>query len=45
MVDAAHQIDPSNPIKGPTLGTLLGLLAITGMRVSEALALDRRDLI
>ena len=40
LVEAAYQIDPSNPIKGPTLGTLLGLLATTGMRVSEALTLD-----
>ena len=43
LVEAAYQIDPSNPIKGSTLGTLLGLLATTGMRVSEALALDSRD--
>lgn len=43
LIEAAHQIDPSNQIKGPTLGTLFGLLATTGMRVSEALALDCRD--
>lgn len=43
LVGAAYQIDPANPIKGPTLGTLLGLLAATGMRVSEALALDGGD--
>ena len=30
-------------IKGPTLGTLFGLLAVTGMRVGEALALDCGD--
>ena len=29
LVGAAYQIDPANPIKGPTLGTLLGLLAGT----------------
>ena len=40
LVDVAYQIAPANPIKGPTLGTLLGLLATTGMRVSEALNLD-----
>jgi integrase/recombinase XerD len=43
LVDAARQLDPSNQIKGPTLSTLLGLLAVTGMRVAEALALDRGD--
>ena len=43
LVEVAHQIAPSNPIKGPTLGTLLGLLATTGMRVSEALKLDCGD--
>ena len=30
LVDVAYQIAPANPIKGPTLGTLLGLLATTG---------------
>jgi integrase len=40
---AAQQIDPGNKIKGLTLSTLLGLLAVTGMRVGEALALDRTD--
>lgn len=44
LIEAAHQIDPSNQIKGPTLGTLFGLLATTGMRVSEALALDCGDI-
>jgi integrase/recombinase XerD len=43
LVKQAGQIDPSHPIKGPTLGTLFGLLAVTGMRVSEALALDCGD--
>lgn len=43
LVEAAYQIAPANPIKGLTLGTLLGLLATTGMRVSEALALDCGD--
>ncbi len=44
LIEAAHQIDPSNQIKGPSLGTLLGLLATTGLRVSEALALDCEDI-
>lgn len=41
LICSAHQIEPGYKIKGLTLGTLLGLLATTGMRVSEALALDR----
>lgn len=43
LIEAARQIDPSHPIKGSTLSTLFGLLATTGMRVSEALALDCKD--
>ena len=43
LIGAAQQIAPSNKIKGPTLGTLFGLLAVTGMRVGEALALDCLD--
>jgi integrase len=43
LVEMAYQIAPANPVKGPTLGTLLGLLATTGMRVSEALKLDCGD--
>jgi integrase len=33
-----------NPLKAATIGTLIGLLAVTGMRGSEAMALDRGDL-
>jgi integrase len=33
-----------NPLKAATFGTLIGLLAVTGMRGSEAMALDRGDL-
>jgi integrase len=33
----------SHPLQSTTYATLLGLLAVTGMRVSEALALDRDD--
>jgi integrase len=40
LIRSAHQIEPRHKIKGLTLGTLLGLLATTGMRVSEALALN-----
>ena len=43
LVDAASRIDPTNKIKGPTLETLFALLAVTGMRVGEALALDCGD--
>lgn len=44
LIKAARQIDPGNPIKGHTFGTLLALLAVTGMRVGEALALDDGDI-
>jgi len=43
LVKEAGQIDPSSRIKGPTLGTFFGLLAATGMRGGEALALDCAD--
>jgi len=43
LIEGARQIAPSDKIKGPTLGTLFSLLAVTGMRVSEALALDCGD--
>ncbi len=43
LIERAQQIAPSDQIKGPTLGTLFGLLAVTGMRVGEALALDCAD--
>jgi integrase len=44
LVNAARQINPASQIKGPTFGTVLGLLAVTGMRVGEALALDDGDI-
>jgi integrase len=43
LVNAAQKVDPLSQIKGPTLSTLFGLLAATGMRVGEALALDSGD--
>jgi integrase len=43
LIMAARQIDPRHNIKGLTLSTLIGLLAVTGMRVGEALALERTD--
>jgi integrase/recombinase XerD len=44
LVNAGRQINPASQIKGPTFGTVLGLLAVTGMRVGEALALDDGDI-
>jgi integrase/recombinase XerD len=43
LINASGQIDSSAGIKGLTLSTVLGLLAVTGMRVGEALALDCGD--
>lgn len=43
LIGAARRIAPAHRTKGVTLSTLLGLLAVTGMRVGEALALDRDD--
>jgi len=43
LIRAAYRIAPGNELKGATLGTLLGLLAASGMRVGEALALDREN--
>ncbi len=43
LIRAAFQIAPSSELKGVTLGTLLGLLAVTGMRVGETVALDCED--
>jgi integrase len=34
----------STPLRRATLATLIGLLAVTGMRVGEAIALDRGDI-
>jgi integrase len=39
---ASAQSLPS-PLRRATFATLVGLLAVTGMRVGEAIALDRRD--
>lgn len=43
LIEATRQIDPANPIKGVSYATLIGLLAVTGMRVGEAIDLDRDD--
>ena len=41
LMQAARKIRP--PLKAATIETLIGLLAVTGMRVGEAIALDRDD--
>lgn len=43
LIKAAGQVDERNPLKCATYQTLFGLLAVTGMRVGEAIALDFRD--
>jgi integrase len=47
LIDAAHHLGPNGSIRPVTYATLFGLIAATGMRVSEALAIrlsgrDRR---
>lgn len=41
LLDAARRLQPA--LRGATLETLFGLLAVTGMRIGEVLALDRND--
>ncbi len=43
LIEATRHIDPANPIKGASYATLIGLLAVTGMRVGEAIGLDTDD--
>jgi len=43
LVQAARNLPSPMKLRGLTYATLLGLLAATGMRISEALALDRED--
>jgi integrase len=43
LIEATRQIDTNCPLKGATYATLMGLLATTGMRVGEAIGLDRND--
>jgi len=42
LLDAAETL--STPLRRATLSTLIGLLSVTGMRVGEAIALDRGDI-
>jgi integrase len=43
LVQAAGQLPSAAGLRGRTYSTLFGLLAVTGMRLSEVLALDRDD--
>lgn len=43
MIEQAHAVIPQ-PLRAATYQTLIGLLATTGLRVGEALRLDRGDL-
>jgi integrase len=43
LIEAAQQIPSPKGLRAATYATLFGLLAVTGMRLGEALGLDRRD--
>ena len=43
LVRAARDLPSPLGLRGPTYATLFGLIAVTGMRISEALALNRDD--
>lgn len=43
LVKAASQLPSSKGLRPRTLSTIFGLLAVTGMRVSEVVSLDRQD--
>lgn len=43
LVRAASQLPSRTGLKGHTYSTIFGLLSVTGLRLSEALALDRED--
>ena len=43
IVGSARNLPSAKGLRGLTYATLFGLLATTGMRISEALALDRED--
>ncbi len=44
IVAAARELPSVYGLRGLTCSTLFGLIAVTGLRISEALALDRHDL-
>jgi integrase len=43
MVASAAAFPSAKRLRGPTFSTLFGLLAVTGMRIGEAVALNRTD--
>lgn len=43
LMHAARDLNSTKGLRGHTHYTIIGLLAVTGMRVSEAIALDRQD--
>ena len=43
LIREASQLQPSEGLRPHTYSTLFGLLAVTGMRVSEVVGLDRTD--
>lgn len=43
LVQTAAELPSSNRLRASTYSTFFGLLAVTGMRVSEAVKLDRQD--
>jgi integrase len=43
LIAAASELSSSNGLRASSFSTLFGLLSVTGMRVSEALMLDRED--
>ncbi len=43
LIDAAHRLGPDGSIRPLTYATLFGLIAVTGMRISEALAIRLPD--
>jgi len=44
LVWAARKLSSPKGLRGPTYATLFGLLAATGMRISEAVCLDRENI-
>ena len=43
LISAAKKLSSPRGLRGPTLSTLFGLLAATGMRASEPINLDCKD--
>lgn len=44
LVQAARKLPSPKGLRGPTYATLFGVLAATGLRISEAVSLDRKDI-